>query len=321
MRVLPRPRHEVAEVDREARHEGVVVEVDAVLLENLIDDAPHGREVVLVHVRVTRWPVAGGDDARHEQAREVVGVGGRELHGEVLASKPGEDRDDGHVPLGHDRGTTRGEVLVSSRPVDGDRDVQDDGVDAVLVDEEPRAVELLDELGLEGAETGEGELLLDRLQVEDALRHLALQQPAQQSTSSTLAAGQRDSAAAPLDRRPALVGERFDAPQVGLERRLAHEQGVGEAVHVEPRRGLGEAPHDVVHAVLRRLGGGPALAAHGDELRVGLAVDAIAGGRRGEGGQGMRGRLRGRDVAAHGARRHPELLGQFGRRHPVVRLQ
>ncbi len=210
------PGDEVAEVQRQAHHEGLVVEVDEVLLGDLLDHAPHRCEVlrhdVILEHRLDRLVLAGSDHPGREQVGDVLEVTGVELDLEVLLDDGGQRHRNRTVePAG---GFTP-ELPVLPDPFDGNGHVQQHGVDAVLVDEVPLRVEHRDEVGLELAQTLEGELAL---QLEEALGALAAKQSTQKPAVVAFAPGEGDPAAGAGEREAGLLAEGLHLAQIGFDR-------------------------------------------------------------------------------------------------------
>ncbi len=152
-RVVLRPGDKVSEVQGEPNHEGLIVEVDQVLLAHLGDHAAHEFEVrrvdVILDDLLDRLALTRRNYPCGQQFRQVLKVDIRESHVEMRADESGETERD-RLALGVPRMRRHGErAVVAKHPVDGDRDVQQHAVDAVLVDEVALAVEHLDEVGLE----------------------------------------------------------------------------------------------------------------------------------------------------------------------------
>ena len=195
--------------------------------------------------------------------------------------------------------------------------MQQHAVEAELVDRVAPGLEHVDDVGLEPGEVVDAERLLHAAQVDEAVGLLLAEQPAHDPPVPGIRPFEPHVVALAHELEPRLTGERAHLPEVGFDRRLAHEQRVRELVHVEFDAGVGESGHEERHPLPRRSRPFAAAVAR-RELRVGVAVEPVAvGGGEDDVERGGRDLHRGH-VTADRAGGDPEVLGDLARRRPPL---
>ena len=138
-------------MQREPNREFVIVEVDEVLLARPLGHLANELHVVgeaeFVGLHVDGQVVPGSDDAGGQQQHEMVEVGVRERHLEVVIDERQDARRD--VCRIGDRGRDRLQHPVFRDAIDRDGHMQQHAVEPVLVHEVAASVEQSEQVGLE----------------------------------------------------------------------------------------------------------------------------------------------------------------------------